>query len=91
MSNTTLGQKQKCRYCGDFYRCDDKEFAISDGRDIVHNVPPVRETEDGWVIDICHQCHTEFNSEEEALSEAWQWWYDQQLDEENEDERHKTP
>ena len=59
---------QHCKYCGDFYRCDDKELAI--------------ETQDGWIIDICRQCHTEFNCEEQALSEAWQWWYDQQLDEE---------
>ena len=61
---------QHCKYCGDFYRCDDDEMAI--------------ETDDGWIIDICRHCHTEFNSEEEALSEAWQWWYDQQLDEETE-------
>ena len=59
---------QHCKHCGDFYRCDDEDMAI--------------ETEDGWVIDICRQCHTEFNSEEQALDEAWHWWYDQQLDKE---------
>ena len=58
---------QHCKHCGDFYRCDDDQRAI--------------ETEDGWVIDICRPCHTEFNIEEQALEDAWQTYY-QQLDEE---------
>ena len=63
-----MRQTQRCRYCGDFYRIDDDERAI--------------ETDDGWVIDIgFRHCHTEFNIEEQALSEAWQTYY-QQLDEE---------
>jgi len=60
-------QTQQCRYCGDFYRIDDNEMAI--------------ETDDGWVINICRQCQTEFNLEERALDEAWEF-YDQQLSEE---------
>ena len=43
---------QHCRYCGDFYRIDDDEMAV--------------ETSDGWVLDICRQCHTE------VLENAWQ-------------------
>ena len=43
---------QQCRYCGDFYRIDDDEMAI--------------ETDDGWVLDICRQCHTD------VLESAWQ-------------------
>lgn len=54
---------QQCRYCGEFYRIDDEEMAI--------------ETDDGWVIDICCQCHTEFNLAERELDEAWQWFYEQ--------------
>ena len=57
---------QRCRYCGDFYRIDDNEMAV--------------ETDDGWVIDICRQCHTEFNLEAEALEDAWQDYYGQRAE-----------
>ena len=60
-----MTQTQRCRYCGDFYRIYDDQRAI--------------ETDDGWVIDICRQCHTEFNCEEETLEAAWHLYY-QQLD-----------
>lgn len=63
-----MRQTQRCRYCGDFYRIDDDASPI--------------ETDDGWVIDICRQCHNEFNCEEEALEEAWQTYYQQLLEEE---------
>ena len=64
-----MTQTQRCRCCGDFYRIDNDERAI--------------ETDDGWVINICRQCHTEFNREELAPDEAWQLYY-QHLDEETE-------
>lgn len=35
------------------------------------------ETDDGWVIDICCQCQTEFNSEALALDDAWQDFYEE--------------
>lgn len=66
---------QQCQYCGDFYRTDDAEIAI--------------EMDDGWGINICYQCQTEFNLEELALEDAWNLYY-QPFDEETEHERHKT-
>jgi len=51
-------ETQRCRSCGDFYRIEDEEITI--------------ETDDGWVIDICRQCHTDFNIAERELYEAWQ-------------------
>lgn len=35
------------------------------------------ETDDGWVIDICRQCYTEFNVAERELDEAWEEFYRQ--------------
>lgn len=78
---------QQCRYCGDFYRSDDNEMAIETelrGKGVLGNLEvtqiPYPSTDDGWIIDICRQCQTEFNIEAQALDEAWQLYY-QQLDE----------
>lgn len=49
---------QLCRYCGDFYRIEDETMSI--------------QTNDGWGIDICCQCHEEINREaQEPLDDAW--------------------
>ena len=62
---------QQCRYCQDFYRMDDETMSI--------------ETDEGWVSDICRQCHNEFNLAERELDSAWQNFYQQLCQEE-----HKT-
>ena len=62
-----MTQTQRCRSCGDFYRIEDEEQGI--------------DTDDVWVIDICRQCQTEFNIEEQALEDAWQDFYEQLCEE----------
>lgn len=66
-----MTQTQLCRYCGDFYRRNDDDMETL-------------ETDEGWGIDIgFRRCHAEIYREaQQPLDEAWDWWYNQQLDEE---------